>query len=84
MSEIELKAAALGLIRALDGSGARVYLPRADQDYAVTVGLRMLTLRHLVIEDGGLFRANPDEHALLAYYANAVAHLLPTEPKSVA
>ena len=79
MSEIELKAQAFDLIRALDGSGARVYLPRADQDYAVTVGLRMLTLRHLVTESDGLYRANPEEHALLAYYANAVAHLLPAE-----
>ena len=81
LSEIELKAAVLDLIRALDASGARVYLPRADQDYAVTVGLRMLTLRHLVTEQAdGLYRANPDERALLAYYANAIAHLLPAEP----
>ncbi len=80
LSEIELKAASLELIRSLDASGAQVYLPRADQDYAVTVGLRMLTLRHLVTEADGLYRANPDEHALLAYYANAIAHLLSAEP----
>lgn len=77
MSEIELKAAALDLIRALDEAGARVYIPRADQDYAVTVGLRMLTLRHLVTETDGIYRAAPDETPLLAYYANAIAHLLP-------
>ena len=31
-------------------SGAHVHIPRADQDYAIEVGLRMLRLRHLVEE----------------------------------
>ena len=40
-----------------------------------TVGLRMLTLRHLVLEEDGSYRANPDELMLLKYYANAIVHL---------
>jgi hypothetical protein len=36
----------------------------------------MLMLRHLVELNGGIYRPNPKEHALLAYYANAIAHLL--------
>jgi hypothetical protein len=35
----------------------------------------MLALRHLVEETAGLFAAVPAERPLLAYYANAVAHL---------
>ena len=35
----------------------------------------MLTLRHLVIEDDGTYRANPNELVLLQYYANAIVHL---------
>ena len=35
----------------------------------------MLTLRHLVEEVDGNYRANPKETVLLRYYANAIAHL---------
>jgi len=40
------------------------------------VGLRMLLLRHLVTAQGGVYRSNPNETALLAFYANAIGHLL--------
>ena len=49
-------------------------MPRADRDYAVGVGLRMLTLRHLVGEADGLYSALPSELTLLRYYANSIAH----------
>ena len=52
-----------------------MYVPRGDQDYAITVGLRMLTLRRLVAESDGLYRAEPAELPLLEYYANSIAHL---------
>jgi glycerol-3-phosphate O-acyltransferase len=54
---------------------ARLYVPRGDRDYAIHVGLRMLALRRLVEERDGMFDAVLDERALLAYYANSVAHL---------
>jgi glycerol-3-phosphate O-acyltransferase len=74
-SELELKAEVLGLMRGLSDRGAHVYVPRKDQDYAIAVGLRMLTLRHLVEEKDGLYAARPEELPLLTYYANSVAHL---------
>jgi glycerol-3-phosphate O-acyltransferase len=74
-SELELKAAVHRRMEALASRGARLYIPRADQDYAFGVGLRMLTLRHVVAEEGGLYRAVEGEGELLAYYANAIAHL---------
>ncbi|MBO6718707.1 MAG: 1-acyl-sn-glycerol-3-phosphate acyltransferase [Rhizobiaceae bacterium] len=77
MSEFELKSAVFGLIKRLESDGAHVHIPRADRDYAVSAGLRMLTLRHLVVtNDEWLYRANPDERLLLTYYANSIAHLL--------
>ena len=75
-SELELKAAVLGLMQDLEARGAHVYVPRGDQDYAITVGLRMLTLRRLVEEAQGIYRARPEEMPLLEYYANSIAHLL--------
>jgi len=75
MSELELKGAVLDLLRELEARGAHVYVPRGDQDYAITVGLRMLTLRRLVTRKDGLYAADPAELPLLAYYANSIAHL---------
>ncbi len=75
-SELELKAEVERLLERLRAAGARVYVPRGDLDYALTVGLRMLRLRHLVVEKDGVFSTNPAEAALLGYYANSIAHLL--------
>lgn len=74
-SEAELRAHAQELQRQYESLGAHVYVPRQDPEYSLLVGLRMLTLRRLVLEKDGRFRANPDELALLRYYANAIAHL---------
>ena len=74
LSESELKGEVLALIERVEARGAHVYVPRTDRDYALTVGLRMLTLRHLVREEGGLYIPNPDELKVLAYYANSIAH----------
>ena len=65
----------LGLLERLEAAGAHVYVPRRDLDYALSVGLRMLRLRHLVDEKEGLFRAREAELPLLAYYANSISHL---------
>ncbi|ETW94100.1 MAG: hypothetical protein ETSY1_36300 [Candidatus Entotheonella factor] len=77
LSALELKARVYTLIQLLETKGAHVYIPRRDQDYAITVGLRALTLRHLVDEQEGLYRARAEELLLLHYYANAISHLLP-------
>jgi glycerol-3-phosphate O-acyltransferase len=77
-SLLTLKARIHDLVEALEDAGAHLYVPRRDMDYAVTVGLRMLTLRRVVLEEDGLYRANPEEQPLLRYYANSIAHLLPT------
>jgi glycerol-3-phosphate O-acyltransferase len=76
LSELELKAEVGRLLARLEAAGAHVYIPRGDFDYALSVGLRMLRLRHLVEENEGLFRAREAELPLLAYYANSISHLV--------
>jgi glycerol-3-phosphate O-acyltransferase len=71
----EIKGRVATLIDELERLGSYVHIPRADRDYAIAVGLRMLTLRHLVIETDETYRANPEEMLLLRYYANAIVHL---------
>ncbi|MEQ1775852.1 MAG: 1-acyl-sn-glycerol-3-phosphate acyltransferase [Burkholderiales bacterium] len=76
LAEIDLKIQANALACRLEAGGAHVYVPRSDLDYAIGVGLRMLTLRRIVREQDGLFVAVESERALLAYYANAIAPLV--------
>ncbi|HXO30489.1 MAG TPA: 1-acyl-sn-glycerol-3-phosphate acyltransferase [Thermoanaerobaculia bacterium] len=84
LSLLELKASAWRRMAELEAAGARVYVPRSDQDYAITAGLRMLTLRHLVEEREGLYAAREDELPLLRYYANSIAHLAAGGPDAAA
>jgi glycerol-3-phosphate O-acyltransferase len=76
LGELELKSEVQALMARVEAGTGRVYVPRADRDYAVGVGLRMLTLRGLVVERDGLFVADPDELTLLRYYANSIAHVV--------
>ena len=76
LDELELKARVAALMADLETRGAKLYVPRGDRDYAFHVGLRMLVLRRMAVEsDNSLFSAAATERPLLAYYANAVAHL---------
>lgn len=75
LSELELKAAAHARMGELEARGAHLYIPRHDHDYAFGVGLRMLTLRRIVLEEDGLFRPAPEQIETLNYYANAISHL---------
>jgi len=77
LSSLELKGAVSDLIRRLTAAGAYVHIPRHDQEYAVEVGLRILQMRRVVMANGGVYRPGPEGSGLLAYYANAIAHLLP-------
>ncbi len=79
-SEIDLKTKAYEIVRQLEGAGAHVYVPRSDLDYAIGVGLRMLTLRNIVREQDGLYRVVAGERLLLEYYANAIAPLVDALP----
>jgi len=73
-SELDLKVAAHGLMTDLEQRGVHVYVPREDRDYALSVGIRMLSLRRLISADEGILRVVEDELPLLNYYANAIAH----------
>lgn len=76
LTELDLKPRVFKLVSDYEKRGFHVHIPREDQDYAVGTGLRMLTLRHIIIKDEkGLFRANPEETVILNYYSNSITHL---------
>jgi glycerol-3-phosphate O-acyltransferase len=80
MEALQVKADAFALLGRLSDRKALVYLPRGDQDYSIEVGLRMLVLRRIVLEDRGFFWLNPAEQRILAYYANSISHFLDKAP----
>ncbi|MFK7997748.1 MAG: 1-acyl-sn-glycerol-3-phosphate acyltransferase [Granulosicoccus sp.] len=75
-SSMELKACVLALLEELEARGHKAYIPRGDYNYAVDVGVRMLSLRGLLLDEDGLLQANPAELQLLHYYANSICHLI--------
>ncbi len=62
------------LTEELQSVGARLYVPRGDPSYFLTVGLRMLTIRRLVAVGSAVCRVVPAERALVQFYANSIAH----------
>ena len=76
MSRLEIMAHVQSLIDELHRCGPYIHVPRGDHDYEVTVGLRMLTLRHFVDEADGLYRARASGLTMLRYYANSIEHFL--------
>ena len=76
LSGLEIKAHVQSLIDEAQQAGAYVHIPRADRDYAITVGLRTLLLRHLVDEQDGLYSARAGAERALRYYANSIEQFL--------
>ncbi len=77
MSELDIKSKVSQLVKKLEKAQNHVHIPREDLDYAISTGLRMLVLRHILKQNGaGSYTRNPEEKTLLTYYANSIAHLI--------
>jgi glycerol-3-phosphate O-acyltransferase len=75
LSELQLDESVRDLLRRLKSVGAYVLTPSHGQQVG-NVGLRMLMQRQLVTAEAGVYRLNRGATALLAFYANSIAHLL--------
>ena len=75
LSLIDIKLRAEAELARLHARGAHSHVPRESFDYAVEVGLRMLSMRHVVDDLGGTYAARETERRVLEYYANSIAHL---------
>lgn len=73
-----LEQRVLDLISTLRRRGAHV--PVSQPDLATSEGLRMLTLRRLVLGENGVYRPAPDAAPVLRYLANALTSLLEEIP----
>lgn len=77
VDRLDLKHRVGALIDRLLATGTHLHLPRQDRDYEITVGLRMLILRRIVSEGpDGQLTINDRDRPIVAYYANAIRHLV--------
>ncbi|KGF67509.1 hypothetical protein LL06_21940 [Hoeflea sp. BAL378] len=77
VDRLDLKHRVGALIDRLLATGTHLHLPRQDRDYEITVGLRMLILRRIVSEGpDGQLAINDRDRPIVAYYANAIRHLV--------
>ncbi len=76
LTQKELVAQVVDLAQQLEHCGAHVHIPRHSLTYAAEVGLRMLTLRRMVQQDGETYQINGKEIAALQFYAASIAHHL--------
>lgn len=67
----------------LSKRGIYSHIPHHDEDYAVEVGLRMLTLRHMVTENNGKFALATEQRDMIEFYANTIAHHLKDEQLAI-
>lgn len=75
VTRADLAARAAGRAGRLAAAGAHLHIPRDDLGYGIEFGLGMLTLRRIVIEAEGGLAIAPGQAEIVAYYANAIAHL---------
>ncbi|MCP4756625.1 MAG: glycerol-3-phosphate acyltransferase [Proteobacteria bacterium] len=78
-TSFEVKTGVDRLIEKLKAEGAHIYYPKHNFEKYIDTALEMLKIRHLVIEDGGLLRPNPEMLDILSYYSNAIVHWLETD-----
>lgn len=73
IATIDLKVQAKQMLEDLHARGAHSHVPRADMDYAIEVGLRMLKLRRIIEETPEGWAVRDAE--ILGYYSSAIEHL---------
>ncbi len=74
MDQAQVKAAVTAMAGRMQANGAHIHVPRDSLDYAAEIGLKILSLRHMVTQEGETYLANPKEQAALEFYANSIAH----------
>jgi glycerol-3-phosphate O-acyltransferase len=60
------------LIVESEAMGAKIFVSTRSRVQNIVTALNMLKIRHLVIENDGLYRANYEHLHVLAYYANSI------------
>lgn len=77
-TELELKAQVQQRLDSLSVQGRRHLIFDAASSFALDKAIRMMVIRHLLIERDGRYSANLNETNLIEYYAHSIDHLFLT------
>lgn len=80
-TELELKALVQQRLDALS-DGRRHLIFDAASSFALDKAIRMLVIRHVLLESNARYRANPQESPLIEYYAHSIDHLFESRPRT--
>lgn len=75
MGRSEIELAFNEMIEAMPAANVRI--PKHDKEMSIEFGLRQMIARGLLVESDGQYSANPEQRAILQFYANSIQHLLP-------
>jgi glycerol-3-phosphate O-acyltransferase len=73
-SALDIEHQANRLIAEIQNQDAPIFVSSYSRIENIIAALDMLTIRHLVIEADGMYRADPQMLDILSYYANAIVH----------
>ena len=73
-SELELKTLAVKRIEELGKRGAPISVASNACEGVLSSAMTLLLARGFVVEQNGLFQADPDAITILSYYANSIKH----------
>lgn len=74
LSEIELKTRSIVLVKKLAKKGVAVFLPKNDEDYALSQGIYILIREKIIYPTGdGRFKLVRGSEKSLAYYSNLIS-----------
>ena len=73
-SAFEIEEQVNRLIADIQARGAPVFISTRSRVQNIVTALNMLTIRRLIIESNGTYRADPAMRDVLSYYANSITH----------
>jgi len=76
LSGAEVAVRVTALAKRLEANGAHIHVPRDSLEYAAEIGLKILSMRHMVVGQNEALTASDKERATLQFYANSIAHLV--------
>jgi glycerol-3-phosphate O-acyltransferase len=74
LDSFEVKRRVHDLIHTLQHNGAPIRNNEIPKERTIQRAVDMLRYRHMVVEDNGLYRLNPDTRELTEFYAHSIAH----------
>ena len=74
VSQLALRQKALETMAWAAERNLPLYMARGNFQRIFEMGLRVLTLRGILVSDGDALKSDPAKAPLLAYYANSIAH----------